>query len=201
MHRHWICQYCDAVNPVSGRVCHACGRPYPEAPPDTDASSQVANSRGDVGVALQPGNTRSVAASTTVPAPAPWAPPLGYPIPLSYAPGTGQGYVPGTRTGYAYPGGYGYYAPYGYAAVPVPVVPRREGLALASLVLGILSFGCSLLGIPAIVLGVAALLKISRERDDVTGSGMAVAGIAIGALSTLATVTILLVFINTPSPS
>jgi type IV pilus assembly protein PilA len=66
--------------------------------------------------------------------------------------------------------------------------PRR-GLAIASLVLGILSipsFGCLIVGAAAgIILGVVALLRANREPHLYGGKGLAIAGIAASALSLL----------------
>jgi Protein of unknown function (DUF1559)/Domain of unknown function (DUF4190) len=69
--------------------------------------------------------------------------------------------------------------------------PRRRraaasnGAAMASLVLGILSFCLSALaGIPAIVFGVVGLSKAGRAG---TGRGMAIAGLSLGLAGTIAT--------------
>ncbi len=65
----------------------------------------------------------------------------------------------------------------------------KQGMATASLVIGILSiptFGC--LGIGAllsIVLGVVALTRANREPQVYGGKGLAIGGIAAGALSLL----------------
>jgi hypothetical protein len=56
-------------------------------------------------------------------------------------------------------------------------------MAVASLVLGLLSFCLTFLtGIPAIVLGVTALVGINRSRGALTGKGMAIGGIVTGGL-------------------
>ncbi|MHC4599180.1 MAG: DUF4190 domain-containing protein [Planctomycetota bacterium] len=52
-------------------------------------------------------------------------------------------------------------------------------LAVASLVA---AFVCPLVGLPAILLGVVALIRI-RGREDLTGSGFALAGIGVGVLT------------------
>lgn len=68
---------------------------------------------------------------------------------------------------------------------------RREsassGKALASMVLGILSFcGCSCLtGLPAVVLGVLSLLDISKAAGTLTGKPMALIGILLSTIGTL----------------
>jgi len=64
------------------------------------------------------------------------------------------------------------------------VDPRTSGKAVASLVLGICSFVCSVFtGIPGIVLGILGLLDINRSRGAATGKGMAITGIVLSALS------------------
>jgi hypothetical protein len=62
-----------------------------------------------------------------------------------------------------------------------------SGKAVASLVLGFLSF-CTLLltGIPAIVLGALALRDVGRGRGRVKGQGLAIGGLVLGIVGTLA---------------
>lgn len=86
---------------------------------------------------------------------------------------------------------------------PVPDLPpvaplagsvptRTSRLAVASLVLGLFSCGCSVLtGIPAFVCGIMGLNRIARsERDPVgprlTGQGMAITGLILAGISTFA---------------
>ena len=78
--------------------------------------------------------------------------------------------------------------PYG-TNVPSRSLPK--GLAVASLVLGILGlltafFGGGLLGLVAVILGVLALGKIKRGEAD--GRGLALGGIITGALALLITI-------------
>ncbi len=57
---------------------------------------------------------------------------------------------------------------------------KTSGLAIASFVLALLSpFTCILAGIPAVILGIVALLKIDKSAGQLKGKGLAVAGIAI----------------------
>jgi len=67
--------------------------------------------------------------------------------------------------------------------------PPRRGFAIASLVLGILGLPTAgLVGVGAmagIILGVVALVKASRAPAEYGGRGLAVAGIALSALSVL----------------
>lgn len=66
-----------------------------------------------------------------------------------------------------------------YSAPPVPA--QTSGLAIASLVLGILSFfTIGLTGIPAVICGHIARSKIKRSGGARTGSGLALAGLICG---------------------
>jgi uncharacterized protein DUF4190 len=65
--------------------------------------------------------------------------------------------------------------------------PKRQGLAIASMVIGIVS--CLALGflgigsITSIVLGAIALTKAKKEPDQFGGRGFAIVGIITGILS------------------
>ena len=64
--------------------------------------------------------------------------------------------------------------------------PRTSGMAIASLILGILGLfllGC-LTSIPAIFCGHLANGEIRRSRGSVTGGGMATAGLVLGYIAT-----------------
>lgn len=69
--------------------------------------------------------------------------------------------------------------------------PLKSGLAIASMVLGILGFVTSivLIGIPlalvGLVLGIVALVKANKTPHVYGGKGFAIAGVATGALATL----------------
>ncbi|UCG55860.1 MAG: DUF4190 domain-containing protein [Phycisphaerales bacterium] len=59
-------------------------------------------------------------------------------------------------------------------------ISKTSGLAIASLVLAILSpFTCMITAIPAIILGIVALVKILNSAGRLRGTGLAVAGIAV----------------------
>jgi DNA-directed RNA polymerase subunit RPC12/RpoP len=69
---------------------------------------------------------------------------------------------------------------------PLGEPPAASGKAIASLVLGVVSFLFSLLaGIPALILGILALRDVRMSRGRVVGGGMAVAGIVLAGVSTL----------------
>lgn len=62
-------------------------------------------------------------------------------------------------------------------------IVQRSGKATASLVLGILSFCLTFLaGLPAIILGILALMDIGKSEGKTGGQGMAIAGIVTGAI-------------------
>jgi prepilin-type processing-associated H-X9-DG protein len=70
-------------------------------------------------------------------------------------------------------------------AVSQMATPRTAGLAIASLVLGILSVTCLsvLAGIPALILGIMAILKIGKTPATLSGKGLAIAGTIMGGVS------------------
>ena len=71
---------------------------------------------------------------------------------------------------------------------------REQGLAIASLVCGVLSFVCCSVftGIPAIVLGIMAMMKEKADPARYGGKGMAIGGIVLGAISILIMIVYLL---------
>jgi hypothetical protein len=73
--------------------------------------------------------------------------------------------------------------------LPPSISTHRQGLAVASLVLGILSVMCFglLAGIPAIILGHIAYARARRAPHQYTGGGLATAGFVMGYLSILTT--------------
>jgi hypothetical protein len=65
--------------------------------------------------------------------------------------------------------------------------------AISSLVLGICSIGCSYLtGLPALVLGIIALVKIHNSRGGLRGTWMAVTGMCLGCVAPLLMLALLL---------
>lgn len=116
-------------------------------------------------------------------------PPPGYgqipPPSYGQAPPPGYGQIPPPSYGQVPPPGYSYPPPgYGYPR------PRTEGMAVASMVLGITSiFFCYLgvlIGPVAIGLSIAGRRSINAEPPGaVTGKGMATAGLVTGIIGTL----------------
>jgi hypothetical protein len=73
-----------------------------------------------------------------------------------------------------------------------PMGPRPNPMAIASLVLGILSIPsccCAFAGTPmsiaAVVLGIVAMQKIKAQPQVWTGTGMCIAGIVTGGVGVL----------------
>lgn len=114
----------------------------------------------------------------------PYAPPTGpYAPPADpYAQQSGPYVPPGPPGGTPYPGQWaGAPAPYGqpYWTGPQPSAQGTNGLAITSLVLGILGFGCCL-WVLGLGFGIGALRQIRRRPQQ--GKGLAVAGIVISCL-------------------
>ncbi|AEE46352.1 DUF4190 domain-containing protein [Cellulomonas fimi] len=189
------------LEPDAGRAADphppAAASPYapPAAPPSTPYGAPTPYASG-------PG---------TAPFPSPphgqpgaYAPPAGYAAPAGYGqPAPAAAYSPPAPAGDAPPGTYGaqppgappasggppsyaapapYGVPFGYGA---PITPPTEGLATASLatsVGGLLVLG-GLPGPVGVGLGIAALRRIRRRGTK--GRGMAIAGVVVGAVSTL----------------
>ena len=59
--------------------------------------------------------------------------------------------------------------------------PRTSGLAVASLVLGIL-YLCGIGSLLATIFGAVSLGQISRSNGTLTGKGMAIAGLVLGII-------------------
>lgn len=63
---------------------------------------------------------------------------------------------------------------------------KTSGLAIASLVLGILApLTCFLTAIPAIIFGIVGLVKIGKSTGQLKGNGLAIAGICVSGSGTL----------------
>ena len=66
-----------------------------------------------------------------------------------------------------------------------PARAENCGLATASLVLGILAFFTCITSLPGLILGIIALLKISKSQGRLKGQGRALAGTIISGLAVL----------------
>ena len=97
-------------------------------------------------------------------------------------------------------------APQTPQATPMPQgPPRTNGMAIASLVLAIIGFLTSILGIGiifgvvALILGIIALGQIKANSRQQKGRGMAMAGVILGALSVVMMVLGILAAIAIPN--
>jgi len=64
-----------------------------------------------------------------------------------------------------------------------PPPPKTSGLAIASLVLGILGIAsCGLASIPGLILGIVSLVRIRRSRGALGGRGFAIAGTIVSVV-------------------
>jgi len=69
---------------------------------------------------------------------------------------------------------------------PIPPAPKNPGLAITSLVCGIVGFLTGpLTGIPAIITGHLALGKINKSAGSLGGSGKAITGLILGYITTV----------------
>lgn len=84
-------------------------------------------------------------------------------------------------------------APSSVAPLPLPTAaapPKTSGMAIASLVLGVLGF-CGVTAVVGLILGIVALLKINRSQGRLTGNGFAIAGICVSGFMLLFAIPIL----------
>jgi hypothetical protein len=78
----------------------------------------------------------------------------------------------------------------GLPPAPAPMVSqistsgavKTSGLAVASLVLGILGLFCGIPGVVGLVLGIVALNQIKKSQGQIEGRGLAIAGIVLSAV-------------------
>ena len=69
------------------------------------------------------------------------------------------------------------------SATPPPVPSKTSGLAVTSLVLGILGvFTCGLTALFGLILGIIAMIKVSNSRGALRGGGIALAGIIVSGI-------------------
>jgi Domain of unknown function (DUF4190)/zinc-ribbon domain len=113
-----------------------------------------------LGAAAAPGAPRGFAVPVSAPLTYPTGPTDPFAPPASYPPG----YPPG-------------YAPSGYGYLPQPATPATNGMAIASMVLGIV-WVYWIGSILALIFGYIALNQIKRTGQN--GRAMAIAGIVLG---------------------
>jgi len=73
----------------------------------------------------------------------------------------------------------------GQGPPPLYPAPQTNGLAIASLVLGIVSLACSqcITAIPGVIFGHIALKQIRESRGTQGGRGLAIGGLVTGYIS------------------
>ncbi len=69
--------------------------------------------------------------------------------------------------------------------VPAQPLPRMSVMAILSLIFAVLGLACLPFGIVGLVLGIIALTKVNGSQGRLTGRGLAIAGLVVGALSIL----------------
>ena len=145
-----------------------------------------------------------------------WYPPESAPGYQSPAPGVspaspdpqpgpyGQAAPPFQPGPYSQPGPYGQPSPSAYGGFPG--APKTDGLAVASLVSSIVGallviFCVGLAGtIAGFTMGLIARNRIKSSNGQLTGEGMALAGIIIGAAATVLYVALIIAFVALGGP-
>jgi hypothetical protein len=126
-------------------------------------------------------------------------PPPGYPQPDPFAqPGYQQSTLSPQQPAYQPPGAYPQPGGYGYGG---PQPPRTDGLAIGSLVSSIVGavliiFCFGLAGtIAGFVMGLISRNRIKASNGALTGEGMALAGMIIGGVATVAYLGFIVLFV------
>jgi len=78
------------------------------------------------------------------------------------------------------------YAPGGSSGYPMPVQTGTNGLAIASLICGLVGLLCCLPAIAGAICGAIALNQLGRPENQETGRGVAIAGLVISSLGIVA---------------
>ncbi|MGH2719497.1 MAG: DUF4190 domain-containing protein [Actinomycetota bacterium] len=102
----------------------------------------------------------------------------------------GQYPPPGGPPSYPPPGGYGY-------GPPAPPGSQSNGMALASLILGIVAIIANVIFIPsilAIIFGSRAMKNIAASGGAMGGAGMAKAGRILGIIGLIITLGVIILF-------
>ncbi len=194
------CPNCGHEPRERTRFCARCGQQFPQ---EADSTSGVSGSPPAAAPPpVQPAEPAAGPPYAPPPAPQPWgvpapappaptgagAPPGPYAPPSQYGPPPGSGQGPYTPPGAMAPPPNPYAPPppptgYGYGYAPGYGVARTNGLAVASLVLGIVGWAlCGIGSILAIVFGVIARNQIRASGGREGGDGMAKAGVILGCV-------------------
>jgi hypothetical protein len=197
------CPNCGYNNQTGNRFCVRCGIDIAAPPaPETPSFDTVAPSPGDAPIGPPP----AFAPPPSPPAvaqPNPWGTPHGAassppgpPLPPPYASsgtpappslGPSNPFAPPVAAGPpGYPPGPPGYPPGAYGQYPMPYPPSgyqqpsTNGLAIASLVLGLVGWTVCVGSIVAIILGFVARSQIRAAQGRQGGDGLALAGIILG---------------------
>ena len=198
------CIYCGAALPDEAKACSNCGRPLPmaesisESESETQNASQVNQPQSGAGTMWNQPEQNGQAAPWNQPEQNGQATPWNHETPYGYGQwndrqpyGSPNGQPDGQLNGQ--PNGQNQWNPgpngwvpqgQGYGVYGAP--QHMHGMAVASLIMGVLSlFLNSLYFIPsllAIGFGIAAILQIRKTPHYYKGSGLAIAGIVLGAV-------------------
>lgn len=71
------------------------------------------------------------------------------------------------------------------SSTPSPPTPRTSGLAIATLIVGILALCGGLLAIPGILVGILAIRQVNRSSGRLTGLGLAWSGVGLSLIGIL----------------
>lgn len=82
-------------------------------------------------------------------------------------------------------GGAAVMPPAGVVTYPRSAKVVSQGMAIGALVCGIVGFGCPLVGLVGLILGIVAVARVGRNPEQYGGKGLAIGGICTGALSLL----------------
>ncbi len=158
----------------SWAFCPTCGAPVGEPGVPSGLAAPLAGSSGAEEAGAEPNVPPPSGVADPTYAPPPAYQGAGYPPP--YQPG---GYPPPYQPG-------GYPPPYQPGGYPAPL-PRTNGFAIASLVLGILWI-LGLGSILALIFGLVGRKQIDRSGGRQRGRGLAIAGIVLGTVGIIGTV-------------
>ncbi len=169
------CPECSALNRSRAERCHACGARIgaTEAGPSAPAIDGLA----DAGIAqTYPAQLSGIPRSGALPLSPAW-------------------YEPSSLQPHPYPP----YPPFPLVPVQIPVTRQTDSSAVVALIVGLASLLlCPPIGVVAVVLGISSLRRIAASDDMLGGRGLAIAGIVTGALGTISTLVLAVLWMQAP---
>ncbi len=194
------CPTCNTQIAFGELACPYCGRQVTESGPEieglaNEVSSESANTNDS-------SENQSRSNPFAPPGQSGWNPPNqppagGYNTPPPFTPGYGYPNMPFQGASMPPQGPippYPYGSPYGYPYGQMPLPTSTCGLAIASLVCGVLWLYWAG-AILAIIFGIVALGQISRSNGRLQGRGLAIAGIVLGTIELLIAIFLIIVII------